>query len=129
MVTAGTLVADDGETPCGSIFVIDAKDRAAVDAFIRSDPYHVNGVWGASDPRLQQEARHADRVAARLASIPSLINRGVGRTRLSAKLQKRRRNGARHKISYSRSAISPSHRQYEMKNGAACGQRRLSFSE
>jgi uncharacterized protein len=47
VVTAGTLVADDGETPCGSIFVIDAKDRAAVDAFTRSDPYHANGVWGS----------------------------------------------------------------------------------
>lgn len=45
VVTAGTLVADDGETPVGSIFVIDAKDRAAVDAFTRSDPYHINGVW------------------------------------------------------------------------------------
>jgi uncharacterized protein YciI len=45
VVTAGTLVADDGETPCGSVFVIDAKDRAAVDAFTRSDPYHANGVW------------------------------------------------------------------------------------
>ena len=45
IVTAGTLVADDGETPCGSIFVIDAEDRSAVDAFIRSDPYHVNAVW------------------------------------------------------------------------------------
>ncbi len=45
VVTAGTLVADDGETPVGSIFVIDAKDRAAVDAFVRSDPYHVNSVW------------------------------------------------------------------------------------
>jgi uncharacterized protein YciI len=38
-------VADDGETPVGSIFVIDAADRAAVDAFTCSDPYHVNGVW------------------------------------------------------------------------------------
>ena len=27
VVTAGTLVADDGETPVGSIFVIDARDR------------------------------------------------------------------------------------------------------
>jgi uncharacterized protein YciI len=44
-VTAGTLLADDGETPVGSIFVIDAANRAAVDAFTRSDPYHVNGVW------------------------------------------------------------------------------------
>ncbi|MEA2907353.1 MAG: uncharacterized protein QOI12_4740 [Alphaproteobacteria bacterium] len=46
VLTAGTLVDDDGETPVGSIFVIEAKDRTAVDAFTRSDPYHVNGVWG-----------------------------------------------------------------------------------
>jgi uncharacterized protein len=45
VVTAGTLVANDGETPCGSVLVIDAKDRGAVDAFVRSDPYHVNQVW------------------------------------------------------------------------------------
>src|SRR5262245_45968510 len=45
VITAGTLVDDDGETPVGSIFVIDAADRAAVDAFARSDPYHLNGVW------------------------------------------------------------------------------------
>src|SRR5580704_15149738 len=45
VVTAGMLLADDGETPAGSIFVIDAKDRATVDAFAKSDPYHINGVW------------------------------------------------------------------------------------
>ena len=45
VITAGTLVADDGETPVGSVFVIDAADRAVVDAFARSDPYHLNGVW------------------------------------------------------------------------------------
>jgi uncharacterized protein YciI len=45
VVTAGSLLADDGETPCGSVFVIDARDRAAVDAFVGSDPYHINGVW------------------------------------------------------------------------------------
>lgn len=49
VVTAGTLVSDDGEMPIGSIFVIDAKDRAAVDAFAKSDPYHVNGVWDRLD--------------------------------------------------------------------------------
>jgi uncharacterized protein YciI len=30
----------------GTIFVIDAKDRTAAEAFTRSDPYHINGVWG-----------------------------------------------------------------------------------
>jgi uncharacterized protein YciI len=45
VVTAGTLLADDGENPVGSVFVVDAKDRTAVDAFTRSDPYHLNGVW------------------------------------------------------------------------------------
>jgi uncharacterized protein YciI len=45
VVTAGTLLADDGVTPCGSVFVIDAKDRATVDAFVRSDPYQANHVW------------------------------------------------------------------------------------
>jgi uncharacterized protein len=45
VVTAGTLIADDGVTPCGSVFVIDAKDRATVDRFVRSDPYHINSVW------------------------------------------------------------------------------------
>ena len=46
VVTAGTLLAEDGETPVGSVFVIDAKDRPTVEAFARSDPYHLNGVWG-----------------------------------------------------------------------------------
>jgi uncharacterized protein len=45
VLTAGPLVADDGESPVGSLFVLEAKDRAAVDAFTRSDPYHVNRVW------------------------------------------------------------------------------------
>jgi uncharacterized protein len=45
VMTAGTLVAENGETPVGSLFVLEAKDRAAIDAFLNSDPYHVNGVW------------------------------------------------------------------------------------
>jgi uncharacterized protein YciI len=45
VVTAGTLIDEDGETPVGSVFVIDAADRGTAQAFTRSDPYHVNGVW------------------------------------------------------------------------------------
>ena len=42
-MTAGTLVANDGGTPVGSL--VEAEDHNAVEAFGRSDPYHVNGVW------------------------------------------------------------------------------------
>ena len=49
VVTAGTLLADDGEMPCGSVFVIDAGSRAAVDRFVQSDPYHIHGVWERVD--------------------------------------------------------------------------------
>jgi uncharacterized protein YciI len=49
VLMAGPLVADDGESPVGSLFVIEAKDRAAVDTFTRSDPYHLNGVWERVD--------------------------------------------------------------------------------
>src|SRR5204863_8781320 len=45
VVTAGTLVGEDVETPAGSVFVIDAKDRATAGAFVSSVPYHVNTVW------------------------------------------------------------------------------------
>ena len=45
VVTAGTLLAADGEMPCGSVFVIDAGSRAAIDRFVQSDPYHAHGVW------------------------------------------------------------------------------------
>ena len=65
VVTAGTLVADDGETPVGSIFVIDAKDRAAVDAFAKSDPYHVNGVWGRLDVHRYNRKRSTPIVSKR----------------------------------------------------------------
>jgi uncharacterized protein len=45
VMTAGTLVAADGETPVGSLFILEAPSRAEVDAFTASDPYHVNSVW------------------------------------------------------------------------------------
>ena len=49
VMTAGTLVAEDGETPVGSLFILEATTRAAIDAFTASDPYRVNGVWERVD--------------------------------------------------------------------------------
>jgi uncharacterized protein YciI len=45
VMTAGTLVAPDGETPVGSLFVLEGENRAAIDAFVDTDPYQVNRVW------------------------------------------------------------------------------------
>jgi len=46
-ITAGPFVADDNETPIGSLFIVEARDRAAIKAFVDSDPYHTKGVWEA----------------------------------------------------------------------------------
>jgi uncharacterized protein len=45
IVISGPLLADDGETMIGSLFVVDAADRGAVDSFHRSDPFFRAGVW------------------------------------------------------------------------------------
>ncbi len=57
VLTAGPLVADDGETPVGSLFVVEAPDRASVDTFTRSDPYHLNGVWERVDIHFYNKKR------------------------------------------------------------------------
>jgi uncharacterized protein len=57
VVTAGTLVAPDGETPVGSLFILEAKDRIAVAAFIDSDPYHLNAVWERVDVHYYNKKR------------------------------------------------------------------------
>src|SRR6202035_4407183 len=77
VVTAGTLLADDGETPVGSIFVIDAADRAAVDAFTRSDPYHVNGVWQRVDIHRYNKKRGTAIASGRYpSSAPAIAGEG-----------------------------------------------------
>ena len=43
---SGPLLADDGETMIGSMFLIEAADRAAVEKFIANDPFMRNDVWG-----------------------------------------------------------------------------------
>ncbi|GAC1337752.1 MAG: YciI family protein [Beijerinckiaceae bacterium] len=45
IVMSGPLVKDDGKTAIGSLLIIEAKDRASVEAFNRADPFHAAGIW------------------------------------------------------------------------------------
>ena len=57
VTTAGTLVAADGETPVGSLFILEAENRAAIDAFTDGDPYRVNRVWETVDVHYYNKKR------------------------------------------------------------------------
>ena len=48
---SGPLVADDGETVIGSLFVVDAADRAEVEAFQRNDPLVAADIWDSVEVR------------------------------------------------------------------------------
>jgi uncharacterized protein YciI len=48
---AGPLLADDGQTMAGSLFILDVADRAAAEAFSAGDPYRINGVFGSVEIR------------------------------------------------------------------------------
>ena len=45
IVMSGPLTADDGSTMIGSLFLVEAPDRAAVEHFNRADPFHHVGIW------------------------------------------------------------------------------------
>jgi uncharacterized protein YciI len=45
MVMSGPLVSDDGETMIGSLMIVEAADRAAMEAFHRADPFYAAGIW------------------------------------------------------------------------------------
>lgn len=45
IVMSGPLTADDGEQMIGSLFLIEAADRAMVERFNRADPFHQAGIW------------------------------------------------------------------------------------
>ena len=49
IVMSGPLLADDGETMIGSLFVVEADDRDAVERFHRNDPFFLNGVWDTAE--------------------------------------------------------------------------------
>ncbi len=47
IVMSGPLVEDDGVTAKGSFFLVEAADRATVEAFNEADPFHAAGIWSA----------------------------------------------------------------------------------
>ncbi|WP_295852202.1 YciI family protein [Tardiphaga sp.] len=47
IVMSGPLTADDGTTMIGSLFLIEAIDRAAVERFNAADPFHAADIWVA----------------------------------------------------------------------------------
>jgi uncharacterized protein YciI len=47
----GPQLADDGETPVGSVIVIEAETLAAAKALFAEDPYAKAGLWGSSSVR------------------------------------------------------------------------------
>jgi uncharacterized protein YciI len=46
VVMSGPLQTDDGESMIGSLFILEAADRATVEAFVAADPFSEAGVWG-----------------------------------------------------------------------------------
>lgn len=45
IVMSGPLVADDGERMIGSLFVVEAEDRATVQRFNEADPFRAACIW------------------------------------------------------------------------------------
>jgi uncharacterized protein YciI len=45
IVLSGPLQSDSGEMMTGSLFILEAADRAMVEAFAKNDPFAKAGVW------------------------------------------------------------------------------------
>ncbi|MBT4703253.1 MAG: YciI family protein [Rhodospirillaceae bacterium] len=45
IVMSGPLVDDDGETVVGSLYVVEAADRAEIEAFQKDDPLVLADLW------------------------------------------------------------------------------------
>jgi uncharacterized protein YciI len=46
VIMSGPLQSDDGEVMIGSLFIVEAGSREAVEAFNQGDPFFTAGVWG-----------------------------------------------------------------------------------
>jgi len=51
VVMSGPLVTDDGARAIGSLFLVDAANRAEVEAFQRADPFFNAGIWETVEVR------------------------------------------------------------------------------
>lgn len=51
LVMSGPLVDDDGETVVGSLYVVEAEDRAEVEAFQKDDPLVAADLWESIEVR------------------------------------------------------------------------------
>ena len=51
IMASGPLMTDDGATPVGSLFLIEAETIDAVRAFNAADPFAAAGLWGTVEMR------------------------------------------------------------------------------
>lgn len=59
ILVSGPLMSDDGETMIGSLFLIEADTKAAVEAFNDADPFHRAGIW--AEIRIHRFLKRVDR--------------------------------------------------------------------
>lgn len=45
-IVSGPLQTDNGDVMNGSLLIVEAADRAAVERYIANDPFNHHGVWG-----------------------------------------------------------------------------------
>ena len=50
-IMSGPLVDDDGKTPIGSLYVVEAENRAALEAYQRNDPLVQANIWASMEVR------------------------------------------------------------------------------
>lgn len=46
VVMSGPLQTDNGEAMTGSLILLEASDRDAIDRFVAEDPFTKEGIWG-----------------------------------------------------------------------------------
>lgn len=59
ILVSGPLMSDDGETMIGSLFLIEADTKAAVEAFNAADPFYRAGIW--AEIRIHRFLKRVDR--------------------------------------------------------------------